>query len=251
MAWGGPTFARGRALWSGSGGGYFLTKAEAKKSALDYGRERGLDEVFIYQQGKPGTHTTVKVPKRANPSRTYRAAGRAGKVTRARARRNPDSAAALTEEFHGRPVDKITDVIEEEVYRAKLADLGQLIQLVVTDDNEEITLDFTGDIRVAAAPNGGQLYFLGGDQRLDLDELGLSEYLPKDTVFIGDVCSITYYTSKDFHNFEPIDYVHEFGEDDEAEGREPELPVLLYDVLNQTLKLAGGSYIVKREGIRN
>ena len=135
----------------------------------------------------------------------------------------------------------------EEVYQehAALAQLGRLISLTVwLDEDRAIELQFKG-VQLGASPDGGQLYLVGGDQALDLQALGLDEWLPKDHIVVGDVQSVVYHTSKAFHNFEPVDYEHEFGE----EGGE--LPVLNYDVLSRKCYFTGGSYQVKPEGIRN
>jgi hypothetical protein len=168
-------------------------------------------------------------------------------TTKKRKRKNGEeqAAAALSEAFHGRPARTVRDV--EELYneRTTLADLGRLIELIIETDRYEATLRFKGNIRVAASPDGGSLYFVGGDQSLDLNELGLGRYLPKDHITVGRVRKIVYFTSKAFHSFEPSEYEHEFGE----EGGE--LPILGYDVRSRKQYLTGGSYQVKPEGIRN
>lgn len=155
-------------------------------------------------------------------------------------------ASKLTEQFHGRPAKKVTDVEEIEQEHSVLADLGRLLELEVWfDADKAATLAFTGNVRMACSPDGGTLYFVGGDQKLALKELGLAEWLPKDRVTVGEVERIVYRTSKAFHNFEPTDYEHTFAE----EGGE--LPILGYDTLNGKLYLTGGSYQVRPEGIRN
>lgn len=159
----------------------------------------------------------------------------------ARKRRNGDGAAeaaALSEAFHGRPVRKVTGYELQEKYQDNLANLGRLLRLdVETDDEETIRLEFHTNVRVMSSPNGRQLYFVGGKQKLNVEETG------KDLVTIGFVSEIEYHTSKDFHDFEPVDYSHEFGEESGI------LPTLLYDVLNQRMLLSGGNYRVERPGI--
>ena len=104
------------------------------------------------------------------------------------------------------------------------------MQLVVAvDDQTEATLQFKRSVHVAATPDGGSLYFVGGDQALNLHQLGLDKFMPKDHVAVGEVLKIVYFTSKAFHNFEPTEYEHAFGE----EGGE--LPVLGYDVRSRKL----------------
>ncbi len=156
------------------------------------------------------------------------------------------AAQAMTEQFHGRPMRQVREVAERYETPTQLADLGRLVQLVVwLDEDRPVELRFRGNVRVACTGDGGSMYFVGGDQRLDLEAIGRAEYLPKNHVRIGEVETIVYFTSKDFHDFEPMEYEHEFGE----EGGE--LPELAYDSLNQKLYLIGGSYTVRREGIVN
>jgi hypothetical protein len=181
--------------------------------------------------------------RRGKPAKNPRRPAAAG---RRRSRRNPaiDDAARLSEDFHGRPANSVREVTELEHSRSTLADLGRLISVTVwVDEDNPVQLDFKG-VRLAASPDGGQLYFVG-NQRLALEELKLDRYLPKDHITVGPVASIVYHTSKAFHNFEPVEYEHEFGE----EGGEE--PILGYDVLSEKFYLTGGSYQIKPEGIVN
>ena len=152
----------------------------------------------------------------------------------------------MSEAFHGRPVRKVKEVSEVYHEPAELADLGRLVELQLIDERDYVTpLEFKGNVRCTCTPDGGQIYIVGGDQALDLKRLGHDKYLPKDHITLGPVAKITYFTSKAFHNFEPSDYEHMFGE----EGGE--LPLLHYDVHSQKLYLTGGSYQVRPEGIVN
>jgi hypothetical protein len=156
------------------------------------------------------------------------------------------AAARLSEQFHGRPARTVRDVAEVYDEPTVLADLGKLIELHVRlADGSKATLGFPDNVRLASTPEGGSLYLVGGDQSLDLKRLGLDEYLPKDHVIVGLVQRIVYFTSKAFHNFEPTEYTHKFGE--EGGG----CPTLVCDVRSRKLYLIGGSYVVKPEGIRN
>lgn len=169
----------------------------------------------------------------------------AKKPTRRKNQNSAEAAAALSEQFHGRPVRKVTEIetaVEEPV---NLADLGRLVELLIQDGAYVRPLEFTRGVRVGCTPDGGQLYFVGGDQAIDLKKLNLDKYLPKDHVTIGPVVKIAYFTSKVFHNFEPSTYEHEFGEEGGI------LPLLHYDVRNRLLYLTGGSYTVQPEGITN
>ncbi len=157
-----------------------------------------------------------------------------------------EAAARLSAKFHGRPPRKVTEYAEAVLEHTELADLGRMVELQILDaDGYALPLEFNGNIRLASTADGGQIYFVGGNQELPLQKLRLAKDLPKDHVTIGQVVKIAYHTSKAFHSFEPSVYEHEFGEDGGS------LPWLHYDVLNKKLYLTGGSYRVKREGIVN
>jgi hypothetical protein len=154
-------------------------------------------------------------------------------------------AAQMFERFHGEPPTRAIDLVEEVAYRKVLAKCGKLLELRVLDDADyELCLTPKG-VDVYATPDGGQLYFIGGDQAIDIEALGLGHMLPKDHLCLGRCFYIAYHTAKDFHDFQPTDYEHQFGEET------GELPALNYDVLNRRIYLTGGAYQVKREGIVN
>ena len=89
--------------------------------------------------------------------------------------------------------------------------------------------------------DGTQLYLVGGDQSLDLDDLDITgDCATKELVTIGDVVKIYYETQKDFDKFEDIQYHHELGEET------GELPILAYDRLNQRLLFVGGAYHIEK-----
>ncbi len=96
---------------------------------------------------------------------------------------------------------------------------------------------------MVSTPDGSNIYFLNGDQSIDLHALDVES--DKDMVEIGPCSYISYKTEKGFHDFEPIVYYHEFGEEDGI------LPILAYDRLNKALFLLGGNYRVRPEGIVN
>jgi len=168
--------------------------------------------------------------------------------TRKRSRKNPEdatqAAAKLSEQFHGRPARRITVHEEQEADRAVLTELGRLLELHVLVDGRRFQLPFHGTrVKVAASPDGKNLFLVGGDQALQLASLGIKS--DKDFVPVGPCTHIVYRTKKAFHNFDETDYVHEFGE----EGGTP--PLLGYSVLNQRFYFEGGTYTVKPEGIVN
>ena len=189
----------------------------------------------------------AKTARSAGPHRPKKRCSSAPKGKHTNPDKEEKAAGNLSAEFHGRPPHQITDITTERIERYALAELGRLIELAVTlPSGQSVLLQFSGRRpRVASSPDGGQLYFEGGDQALDLKQLGLSKQLPKDHVEIGVVRKIVYHTSKKFHDFEPGEYVHEFGEE------HGERPTLAYDALNKRLFLVGGTYQTRPEGIRN
>ena len=173
-------------------------------------------------------------------------AGGAAAGGRRRARNSSDSeAAAMYETFHGREAQFIEEIDVSNNQRVHMAELGRLRHLdVLLEDGSGVKLTFRG-VMVCCSPNGGQLYIIRGDQKLDLKFLDLADTLPKDQVDIGRVVRIDYETQKGFHDFADVDYWHKFGE---LDGR---FPSLHFDLLNQSCYISGGGYQVKAEGIIN
>jgi len=130
-------------------------------------------------------------------------------------------------------------------YPDKFAELGRLRELRIYLDDANTDFPFTRfkECIVACTPDGRNIYFIDGDQEIDLSALGIAS--DKDMVELGPCTYIEYQTVKGFHNFEPTRYWHRFGEEDGIH------PVLCYDRLNKTLFLVSGNYTVKYEGITN
>lgn len=161
-------------------------------------------------------------------------------------RRNSEAdAIGMYEKFHGKAPGRIVEYEELVNFPHHFAELGKLKELRINLDSANRKYPFTnfGDCKVVCTPDGENIYFVGGDQRIDLDmcEIGGD----KDMVELGPCVYICYHTTKDFHDFAPIDYYHEFGEENGIQ------PMLAYDRLNRKLFLMGGDYRVKREGIVN
>jgi hypothetical protein len=166
------------------------------------------------------------------------------KLRRLFMKQNPEDAAAqLSEAWHGRPAKTATDHIDVIHYHGVLTDLGRLkeITVMVTERKGQNIL-FDKDTRLASSENGKQLYVVGGDQSIDLGALGIEgEEAEKDCVIVGPVYSIVYVTAK-FHlgkaDIQIGPYQHELAEDG------GEMPILIYDTLNQEVGFAGGSYFI-------
>lgn len=190
-----------------------------------------------------------KTTKRPGKKSTKKPVKTAPKKPARRTRRNSSQEAAdkLFEKFHGAPPKGTKEIRQETEFQDKLAKLGKLLHFdILTPNEDECRISFSGPVDVCAEPMGNQLYIVGGNQKVDIEdlELGENESL-KDYIFLGIATDIAYSTTKGFHDFEPTDYYHEFGEDN------GNCPLLQYDRLNDRVFLTGGSYRVLPDGIVN
>lgn len=165
-------------------------------------------------------------------------------------RRNPEDslrgAREMFQQFHGRPPGRIVEYEQQHHYPSKFAEIGLPLKELRFDldaHNKNFPLSNFGRCQVVTTPDGSNIYFIGGDQRIDFDSLNIAS--DKDFVELGPATYIVYHTVKGFHDFEPTNYSHRFGEEDGI------LPVLAYDRQNHTLFLIGGNYRVRPEGIVN
>jgi hypothetical protein len=169
-----------------------------------------------------------------------------------RRRRNSaeqEGADRIYTEFHGRAPSETLAYAEQTRSRAWLGGLGKLVELVVLTPVGTYAIEFEREEdapMLASSPDGRQLYIVGGDQAVDLDQLGMDgPEWKKDKMSLGFLQEVTYQTEKEFHDFELIDYYHELGEVTNV------LPTLVYDTLNRKLEIVGGQYEVRPEGITN
>jgi hypothetical protein len=88
--------------------------------------------------------------------------------------------------------------------------------------------------------DGTQLYFVGGDQGLDLKSIHMDGDWERDSMVIGCLYELTYHTEKKFDKFKPTSYFHKLGEDTGDQ------PMLLYDRMNQRLSVSGGQYKINK-----
>lgn len=180
-----------------------------------------------------------------------------------RKRSNPESAAAsLSETFHGRPADTVTEIITDIHTHEWLAELGLLVSLTLeTESGYEVELEFDYNtpknaVRVGMSEDGRQLYFAGGDQALNLSDIHMDgRKWVRDRMVIGKVTAYAYFTSKAQDGNKPTIYTHEAGED-LVDGKHrivtDIMPTLIYDNVNKLIEFAGGMYHVSDEaGIRS
>lgn len=158
-----------------------------------------------------------------------------------------DAVARMYTGFHGRGPREWREIRQKRVTPDSLSDLGRLVELRFHRPGYRERYEFAESgprvVRLGTTGNGGQLYFVEGDQELNLHGRGFD--LSKDFLCLGHCHAIVYFTSKSFHDFEPSEYVHHFGDEG---GRRPEGG---YDVHSKRLFLIGGDYKVRPEGIVN
>ena len=167
---------------------------------------------------------------------------------------NPEDAAQdMYESFHGKPATSQVLVKEEYHVHEHLATLGVLVSFRVATvtglDAEVESSDAAGDfdevgaddktVFLASNEQGTQLYFVGGDQSLDLARLKFTGDLVKDDMVIGILYEVTYRTRKKFDKFQLTEYYHELGEETGDQ------PFLRYDSLSPHLAISGGKYKIK------
>lgn len=209
------------------------TEAE-KRRVITAAEARGFDA------SSDGKHILVRQLKRSNPS---------------------SEASQMYSKFHGRPSKSVLEIPEREHVHKHLAQLGTLTEVKVrlkplgpAKDQRLVTLG-AGDaqahedskaIHLCTSEDATSLYFVGGDQKLDLNALGFSKDDIKDLMLIGEVVEITYRTQKNFDKFKTLDYFHGL-----SEVTKRNRPVLLYKPRDKKMLMAGGEYRVKPEGIVN
>jgi hypothetical protein len=169
--------------------------------------------------------------------------------------RNPDEtkeAVRLFESFHGREAREIAEKQVSDTMRKDYAALGDLIALgigqssrdgkaLVNKWDKENHIKFQGDgVKLASAPNGKQLYLIGGTQNIDRsfpwDKTDVDK--EKDFIDLGECPFVVYLARKVHGNFEPVEYLHEFGE---KNGLKPRL---MYDKLKKQIFFVGGEYFI-------
>jgi hypothetical protein len=152
----------------------------------------------------------------------------------------------LYTEFHGVAPAEVIRVQESAEQRKEYVALGELVLLSGRwTDGGTFQIE-SDDIKLAANPEGTQLYFIGGSQA------GVMNYLvksgadtSKDLIEIGEATRVIYQTRKEMDQFRVANYDHKLGEN----GGRP--PILFFDKVRRRLFLVGGTYQVRPEGIVN
>jgi hypothetical protein len=173
--------------------------------------------------------------------------------------RNPlDTAEAAFEGFHGEKAKHTFKLQDKRHVHDVVWALGPLVYLKVwlpTDRRVpglrnfvEIEFDYEGknSVYVTANEKRNQMFFDGGDQSVTLKTFGVPPER-HETVVLGEVSDAYYFTTKKHLGDQggTAIYKHKLGE----EGGE--LPTLIYHCIEKRLSLAGGSYTIPNEGVRN
>ena len=168
-------------------------------------------------------------------------------------RSNPsEEAAAVYEEFHGRPSSEIVTVTEKIHYHKNLAALGELRTLViVARDGGRVTLTRFKKAILCTNEAKNQMFIRGGDQAVDPGAFGIRNVHEVET--LGKVVELAYFTTKDHLGDEggTAIYFHVAGETNENGKRKMAgwAPDLIYHTIDERLEFSGGSYTIRAEGV--
>ncbi len=198
------------------------TRAEAVQRALKHRELKGR---------RAAKKTLGRNPRRANTSEL-------------------DQAVKLYETFHGRDAKDIVEKHESAAMRLDYTALGKLIALglgepkksgnaLVNAWEKEDHIGFEGDgVTLASSPDGKQLYLIGGNQNLASCLHRFQVDRDKDFIDLSEIGFVVYEARKIHGDYQPVEYVHQFGEKSGA------LPQAMYDKLRKRIFLVGGEYFI-------
>lgn len=233
------------------------TRAEAEKAKTEM-EARGYQVSLHPMHG--GTFTVLATKKSkasrnaANPKRGRRrnqVEDEALSVPADERVNDTDQAVSLFQKFHGKEPEEVLELQRSAAMRLDYTALGDLRAIglgAATLHGTELvhhweklsSVDFDGDgVKLASAPNGKQLYLIGGNQDLSGSITDFEGVDPeKDLIDLGEAGFVVYDARKKHSNFEPVEWVHEFGEENGT------LPRLVYDRLKQEVFFVGGEYFI-------
>lgn len=166
-------------------------------------------------------------------------------------RQNP-SAAAIREEFTGKPSEKFFVQDVAGMPAGDYAQLGELLALYVkpVGGGQRQTIDFRQGERplLVCDETRRQLYFIGGDQDVSgaLPAFGIHHATGTEEILLGSARRIDYKQRKEHADQPELDeWRHDLGEETHV------FPDLYFDPVEKRLLLRGGEYEVRREGIVN
>lgn len=187
----------------------------------------------------------VRLVKRDYPEWPVAKAAMAYKKMRTKG--NPNGAAQMYKDFHGRSATEVLtmqDALMQSGDYTALGDDPELWLRPVKGDpakwgDGDITFDPSDNVKLAANASGGQLFLVGDNQALPLADLqaqGLDT--SKRFIALGEVYALSYTTEKSFDRFKSVPYAHILGEET---GQRPSL---VYDKETQRMFLVGGAYAI-------
>lgn len=166
-------------------------------------------------------------------------------------RRNP-SAAAIREEFTGKPSERFFVQDAPGMPAGDYAQLGELLALYVKPvgggQRQEINFRQGERPLLLCDETRRQLYFLDGDQDVSaaLPAFGIHHSTGSEEILLGALRRIDYKQRKEHADQPELDeWRHELGEETHV------YPDLYFDSVHRRLVLRGGEYEVRREGIVN
>jgi len=234
-------------------GGNASHKPGCKCPICEHGRENPIDPK-AFEEGRKAGHAdayigndqllrlTQSMTGSSNAySRDY-ARGYVKGFREGRRRNQSDTSEAvrLFETFHGHDPKEISERQETSAMRLDYTCLGDLDYLIVQPEGRRsVQINFDGDhVKLASAPNGRQLYLIGGNQNLSSVIGDLTDDPTKDFIDLGEGLEVEYMARKIHGHFEPTFYYHKFGEKNGV------LPRLMYDNLKKRIFFVGGEYFI-------
>lgn len=155
--------------------------------------------------------------------------------------------------FHGQDADEVFEFSKDRHYHSVLAGCGRLIRMeVLSLEGYQCPIwKFGHDCLLSMNERRTQLFIVGGDQTVNLEDFGIVDREVHDSEVLGEFLEVQYHTTKVHLTPETggrAVYKHQFGgRDDDGQARRR--PLVLYDVLNSQLSIAGGDYKISAEGI--
>ena len=229
----------------------FLRRMAAGKRKAAKGKRKNTAKPTCKRRNSAPAKHRGAAKRRPSAAELRKAVSKSAKAKRnggRKVRRNSamEEAADRYEFFHGKGPETVTEVTAKVRERDVFSGIGKLKKLfIITDEDFELEYAGFGDALLAQDVGGGQLYIIGGNQRMNLADFDLDDD-GRQYYALGALHRVHYDTEKTHLPPESggkAVYDHEFGENG---GR---LPIVIYDALNEQLILAGGSYTLPSVGI--
>jgi hypothetical protein len=245
--------ARGGAYYHGKPFRYTnLTSAKKLKAQIDWmekrrdaGKDpsgRALSPHYLSELGKDIDRAKRLLDRKQNPGIGWNRGSRKNDGN------GTEDAAKLYRQFHGHDPKEIIKTQVSAEQRKDYTVVGPLedIEIVAVNGRAKRLSYHSDKVLAASSPNGKQLYFIGGNQRLPddlLQEFGADP--AKDLAVLGMAAAFTYWDRKKESQWKLVEWRHELGEES------GEQPVCLYDRLQERVFFAGGTYYLKGTWVMN